>query len=299
VVVATIVVGAVDLLWLGAVLGPRLPAANDEYWRAQVYLPVHPIEAVRILWDRLGWTLRPALGVWGFPVGMVCLAAAAALPGRRVTGMVLALLVVEVAVLSVRGIVAVSQPRILIFLTTTLGAFAGAAIAAVVVRAAASRMLAPVAAVGLALLIHDFVRSHAWRALPRQHVLEDAGPLVREFERDAQPTDVLLLHQATLFIYGYYQRATPVLDPMGLRLSVGYVPRLTDPRVKLVNDADVAPRAAEALARSPRVWFVGSRIGMPRERRIREALAGVATPVGEQRRPGALLLVLGPPAHGG
>ena len=97
--------------------------------------------------------------------------------------------------------------------------------------------------------------------------MEDAGPLVQEFERDRQPGDVLLLHLATLFIYGYYQRATR-LDRMPL--SVGYVPRLADPQVWLVDDPDVAKRAAEALARTSRVWFVGSRLRAAREKGIRE-----------------------------
>lgn len=179
--VATALVGAVDLLSYATVLGPRLPGAHDEYWRSQVYLPAQPVEAARILWERVGWTLRPALGVWGFAAGMLCLATAAALPGRRLTGLVLALLVGEIALLSMRGIVAVSQPRILIFLTTTLGAFAGAAVASLLVGAAASPALAPVAALGFALLLHDYVRAHPWRALARATQVEDAGPLVREF----------------------------------------------------------------------------------------------------------------------
>ena len=296
-VLATTVVGVVDLLHYRLVLGPRLPSALDEYWGAQIYLPLHPTDAAPILWARLRWTLGPALGQYAFPAGMACLAVASTLPSQRTTGLLLALLVLELAVLSMLGVVAVSQPRILIFLTTTLGAFAGAAMALLLVRAAASRILAPVAAVGLAFLAHDFVRAHAWHALSRSTQVEDAGPLVREFERERQPTDVLLLHQTTLFIYGYYQAATPVL--LRMPLSVGYVPRLADPRVVLVNDPDVEARAREALERSPRVWLVASRLRPPREKRIRDSVARVASPVLERRRPGALLMLLGRRPAGG
>ena len=288
---AAALVGLCAFAFYRLLLGPRLPSTLDAYWGAQVYLSANPLDAARVLWDRLGWALRPALGLRGFPLAMLGLAAAATFPGRRVTGLALAFLVLEVAVLSMLGVVAVSQPRILLFLTTTLGAFAGAAVGLLIVRAAASRLLMPAAAVGLVFLVHDFTRAHAWRALLGSSHVEDAGPLVREIERDRQPADVVLLHQATLFIYGYYQHATPVLDRMPL--SVGYVPRRPDPGVLLVNDRDAVMQAGAALARSPRVWFIASRLRSSREKRLREGLLRVGSPLQERRRRGAWLLLLG------
>ena len=121
-------------------------------------------------------------------------------------------------------------------------------------------------------------------------LVEDAGPLVRDFEREAGPDDVLLLHQKTLFIYAFYQARTPVLDRWAL--SVGYLPRMSDPRVTLVNDGTVGERARAALARTPRVWFIGSRFRMPQEQLVRAALDPIATTVRERRRRGALGLIL-------
>jgi len=285
----TAVVGIANAVVYRALLAPRLPAVTDAYWAAQVYLPPNPLAAARIIWERLGWTLRASLGAAGFPVGMVALALASLRPRTRPTGLVLALLLAELAVLSMLHVVAVSQPRILLFLTSALGAFAGAAIAALVVRADGPAMRI-VAGLAFALLVVDFARVHAWRTLAHATQLEDAGPLVREFERDAGPNDALLLHERSLFVYGFYQRATPVLDPMPL--SVGYLPRVTDPRVTVVNDLTVAERARAAFARTPRVWFVGSRLRPLQEGGIRAALEPLATTVREQRRPGAIGLRL-------
>ena len=293
-VVATAVVGVWDLLYYRSLVAPHLPstlAGVDPYWGAQVYLPARPLDAVAILWERLRWALGPALGSYGFPIAMLCLCVAALRPRRGVAAIAMLLLVAEVALLSMLHRIAVSQPRILIFLTSALAAFGAAAVAAFLVRATARVATAIVAAAVLAILIHGFVASHSWRTLARATRVEDAGRLVRVLERQLQPTDVVLLHQATLFIYGYYQGATPVLDAMP-SLSVGWVPRLTDRRVVLVNDPNLPEQARRALRASPRVWFLASRIRFGREKRIRTVLTQLGTIVVDRRRPGALLLRL-------
>ena len=293
-VLATAIVGAWDLAYFLGLMAPRLPstvAALDPYWGRQVYLPTRPVEAAGILWERLRWALEPALGRYGYPVAMLCLGAAALRPRRGVAAMVLVLLVVELSILSMLHQIAVSQPRILLFLTATLGAFGAAAIATFILRAMAHLVTAAVAAIGLALLGSGFVASHPWRALVHHIYIEDAGRLIREVERERQPTDVVLLHQATLFIYGFYQQATPVLDAMPT-VSTGYLPRLADPHVVMVNDSNLPERARAAMRASPRVWFLASRLRSGREKRNREFLSSLGTIVIDHRRPGAFLLLL-------
>ena len=290
VVVATAIVGVTDALFYGIVMAPRMPGDTDWYWSKQTYLPADPIAAATIAWLHLGLSLQPALGWVGFPLGMAALALVSVRPRGRPTVLVLALLLAELGVLSMLGRVAVSQPRILMFLTTALGAFAGAAIATVLVSVATRPPGRVAAAVAFALLVSDFSRAHRWRMLPHATQIEDAGPLVREFEREAGPDDVLLLHQKSLFIYGYYQARTPILIP--LWISVGYVPRVVDPRVTVVNDRTIGESAAAALVRAPRVWFIGSRLHPPGERSVRATLDPLATTVRERRRPGALGLLL-------
>jgi hypothetical protein len=292
--VATIVVGLWDALSYRVLIAPRLPSVFDAYWGAQVHLPTDLRAAAPLLWERLGWALVPALGPRGFALGMACVLLACLAPRARVAMVALVLLVVELAGLSMLHRFPVSQPRILIFVTTALAAFGAAAIALVVARAFARPVPAVLAGVLAVLVVRDFAGAHTWRALPRTMAVEDAGPLVRLVERDRLPTDVVLEHQSTLFIYAYYQRATPILDPLP-SISVGWVPRRPDARVVLVNDDDVETQARAALATGARVWLLASRLRAPREKRVRDVFASLGPPARDERRPGAFLLMAARP----
>jgi hypothetical protein len=293
-VAAAVVVGLWDAAYYRVLVAPRLPGPADAYWGAQAYVPVDLGPAARLVWERLGWALVPALGPAGYAAAMICLACACLVRRTRAAALALVLLVVEIAALSMLHLLAVSQPRILVFVTTALAAFGAAAVALVVVRAWIRPSVAAVAALGLALLGRDFARAHPWRTLPHVMRVEDAGPLVEEVERERVATDTVLLHQSTLFIFAYYQRATPVLDPLP-SISVGYVPRLPDARIVLVNDDNLDERARAAFRTSGRVWFLASRLRPPREARVRAILAARAVPALDHRRPGAFLLLLVPP----
>jgi hypothetical protein len=295
--VTALVVGLWDATYYGVLVAPRLPTAADAYWNAQAYVPARPAEAARVVWDRFGWTLRPALGGAGYAVAMTALALACAVPRLRVAAAAVLLLVAEIAVLSMLRFVAIGQPRILIFLTTALAAFGAAAVGAFVVRACARPLAAAVATLGLGLLVYDFVGVHRWPTLGQIVMVEDAGPLVRMLARERRPEDTVLLHQSTMFIFAYYDPPTPVLDALR-DISVGYVPRVPDARVVLVNDQTVVERAATALRTSPRVWFLASRVRELRERRIREQLARLGPTTLDRRRPGAFLLALSRPPPG-
>jgi hypothetical protein len=273
-------------------VAPRLPAAADPYWRMQEYLPVGP-GAARIGWGRLAGNLGPMLGWSASIVAIGCLVAGCVQRRQRLVATALVLLVAELAGLSMARLVPVSQPRILLFLTTALGAFGAAAVGSVVVRAWTRPVLGVVATVALLLLARDFVRAHPWRALGRGVFVEDAGPLVRLVERERRANDRVLLHVKTLFIYGYYQRAVPVLDPSRL-VSTGWVPRLADPRVWLIDERMLAAKAARAFKPGTRAWLLASRQRREDELRLRAVLARFGTTVREDRRRGAFLLLLEP-----
>lgn len=293
-----VVVSGVIGLWDGGyyflLVAPRLPAASDAYWRLQEYLPVS-LDAARIGWGRLAWTVAPMLGgASALVVASVCLAAGCIQRRQCVVAAALVLLLVEIAALSMAGLVPVSQPRILLFLTTALGVFGAAAIGSLVVRAWTRPALGVLATAALVLLARDFVRAHPWRTMGRGVFVEDAGPLVRLVEGQRRPDDAVLLHTKTLFIYGFYQRAVPVLDRFP-GVSTGYLPRLTDPRVVLVEERTLAANAERALRSGGRAWLLASRLRREDEMRLRRLLERFGPTVREERRRGAFMVLVEPP----
>jgi hypothetical protein len=66
------------------------------------------------------------------------------------------------------------------------------------------------------------------------------------------------VHEKAAFVFGYSQRATPVLVRLPI-LSVGYIPAPADAHMTLVGDVDLETRLLAALATRQRVWFVASR----------------------------------------
>jgi hypothetical protein len=293
-------VGLWDAVYYLLLIAPRLPDQTDPYWGMQQYLPVG-LAAARIGWGRLSWTLQPALGAVTLPVALVALVAGCVQRRQRVAATTLVLLVLEIAGLSMCGLMPVSQPRILLFLTTTLAAFAAAALGGLVARAWTRPALGLGATIALAILASDFVAAHQWRQLRRQRFVEDAGPLVRLEEEQRRGDEGLLLHAKTFFIYGYYQRAVPRLMP-ARGVSTRYLPRFADPTIVPVDGRTLAERGEAALRTHPRAWLLASRLGRADEVALRRVLARFGTIVRENRRRGAFLLLIesrtGTPAPG-
>jgi len=286
VLVMAAVVGLWDAVYYLLLIAPRLPGRTDPYWGMQQYLPV-ALVAARIGWGRLSWILRPALGAVTLPVALIALVAGCVQRRQRVAATTLVLLVLEIAALSMCGLMPVSQPRILLFLTTTLAAYAAAALGGLVARAWTRPALGVGATIVLAILASDFVAAHPWRQL----FVEDAGPLVRLEEEQRRGDEVLLLHAKTFFIYGYYQRAVPRLVP-ARGVSTGYLPRFADPTIVPVDGRTIAERAEAALRTHPRAWLLAARLGRADEASLRRVLARFGTVVREDRRPSAFLLVI-------
>lgn len=284
------VVGLWDAGYYALLVAPRLPEVGDPYWRMQVYLPVAP-GAVQIVWERLAWTLRPALGPSTLVVSLAALVAGCFQRRQRVVATALVLLVLEIVGLSMLGRVPVSQPRILLFLTSTLAAFAAAAVGGLVARAWTRPALGVVATIALAVLARDFVAAHPWRQLSRNLFVEDVGSLVRLAEEQRRSDDVLLLHTKTFFIYGYYQRAVPQLVP-ARGVSTGYLPRLSDPAVVLVEERTLPARLEAASRTHRRAWLLASRLRRQDELRLSRVLARFGRIVHEERRRGAFLLLV-------
>jgi hypothetical protein len=290
VAIAAAGVGVCAGLFFWLVVFPRMPPASNEYWGRQVYVPIAR-DALAVAWRGIAWTLTRALGAPLAPLALVCLALTAVSRRARVAAAVLVFLVLETIGLSMLRIVTVSQPRILLFLTTALVTLAAASVGLAVVRAWHRPIAGIVAVAALALVVYDFARTRAWRELGRPMSLEDAGPLVRRIEKERRPGDVVLVHRGTGFVFAFYQTATPVLVPSKV-VAVGYVPSPPDPSVTFVDDREVEARARAAMDRGARVWFVASRLRAPRERRMREALARVGAATLHARRHSAFLLLV-------
>ncbi|HWP66584.1 MAG TPA: glycosyltransferase family 39 protein [Candidatus Limnocylindria bacterium] len=269
---------------------PRLPSATDPYWSTQQYLPF-AWSALEAGWTRLAWSLRPALGATTTIVALAALATGCLVRRQRVVAVALVLLLLEIAGLSLLGVVPVSQPRVLLFLTTSLAAFAAAAVGGLVARAWRRPLLGVAATIALALLAVDFARAHPWRRSIRPLFVEDAGPLVRLMEQQRRPGDVVLLHLKTIFIHAYYQRAVPRLVP-ARDVSTGFLP-VRAPSTRLVKESTVAAEIAAARVAHRRAWLVASRLRREEELRLRRKIrGGGAAVVREERRPGAFLLLL-------
>jgi hypothetical protein len=286
VLLGALAVGAWYAVYHWLAIAPRLPVASNPYWHRQTYLPPS-IDAAAVLWKHLSWPLARALGWWGIVAAGICLMLGIASPRRRVATLALLLLVVEVAGLSMLRRVPVSQSRLLLFLTTAFVVYGTAAVVSVVVRAWARPALGVVATAALALLGRDFVRAHPWRTriVP---ALEDAGPLVRLVERERRDAP-LILHGKTMYVFAYYADAAPVADRLPT-VAVGWVPRIADPSIRLVNDRTLAAAAKQTLASSPRAWLLASRLGTAGEKRLLGVASTVGTIARTHRRRGALLL---------
>jgi hypothetical protein len=287
---ASVVIGVWDVVYYGVVMAPRLPVVADRYWARQLYLPA-TLHAAEVAWGRLSWTLTPSLGVSGVVAGTLCLALGCIGSRQRIAALAVVLLVLELMGFSMARLLPFNQPRIFLFLTSAITAYAAAALAAVVVRARSRPALGVMAACGLAVVAWGFVRVHPWPRLGQSLHVEDAGPLVRTIERGRTADDLVLLHQKSLYIFAYYQRAIPVLAPLPT-VAIRYVPRLEDDRIVLVNDTNLVAKLTQALQTEARVWLLLGRLRPAAEQNVRKQLAPFGAFAHEERRRGALLLRL-------
>lgn len=292
VVAATAVVAVWDAAFYRLAMAPRLSASLDAYWQESAPRPAGLFDAVVAVVGNL----RAELGVtWSAPamaVALACLVAFVVVRrGQRATGLALALLPLELAVLALRRPVPLGEPRLMLFVLTVLSVCMAAAMAAVLVRLAARRTLAPVAAIILVALAADVAVSRDWGTLGRATDVEDTGRLVEFLATASARGDGVLVYERSVFVYAYYSPATPVLVPSPFT-TVGYVPRLDDPNLVVVRSDDVVAATAQVFASRARVWFVGSRFKGDDETRIRSALGAHGHTILELRRPRALLLLV-------
>jgi hypothetical protein len=278
-----------DVAWVQGLVAPHLNAALTEYW-ADAYVPTSIDRAVPFVLHALGRMATPTWGPFGLGVVLVTLVVATAVsPEVRLTGVGIGLLLVELAVLSARRLVPFEAPRVMLFALTLLNVHLATGLALALETAWRRVPLRPLAVLVLAVVVADLARGHDWTTLGRAAQIEDLGPLVRTVEDERRPDDGVLLYQRSVFVWAYYQTPTPVLVPAPN--SVGYAPRLDDPRIVLVQGAD-ATRAVARVSIHPRIWFLGSRFREGDEVVIRRALATRGRVVREVTRPRALLLLV-------
>ena len=285
-VAATAVVGLGIGLWYALVIAPRIVPAMQGY-----FITGGPTSVAGVAvhaWGELRTYVGDMLGDRGFLAGVAALAVACVLhPPMRPIALALVLLLVEMIGLGQARLVPWSYPRVLLFLYATVGVVLATAVGHLAARAGRDGRVAPIAAAAVLLLVADAAMRHDWRRLADVPRIEDAGALVRQVEAERTPEDVLLVYGRTRYIYAYYQRAVPVLDPAPV--AVGWLPRLSDPRVHVVDRTNVLDARERTHADAASVWFVGSRLDR-NEAFITTALTRGRTVDRRVVRPDALLL---------
>jgi hypothetical protein len=245
--------------WFTVMVAPHLSPAVQEFWRGY-YIPHRSFAAAaRFAYDVLDQGLGDALGRWGWRVGLAACVLASILHSTfRPAGLALGLLTAELLALGLADRFPWAL-RVMLFYVATALVVLASAIADVVRAASLKRALIGPAMVALVLVVADAVRQHDWRRLADPARVEDVGPLIRTMEAERGPDDVVLIYGRTAFVYAYYQRAAPVLDPAPN--AAGWQPRITDPRVAFVDRTDFDAAVQRAFAAGSPVWFVGSRLG--------------------------------------
>jgi hypothetical protein len=285
------VVGTWDAIAYRALVGPRLSGALDAYWVGVAPVAPNLAEAFTRVVKAFFSQLASAWGMWGGAIALACLPAIAFLRREAPIAVVgLMLLVAELAVLAYLRPFPAHVPRVTLFALTAINVYAAAAVAAIVLALWRHPRARPALPLGLALLAYSAATQRAWTRLGDVSTPEDLGPLVRIAEDARTPQDRLLLYGRSTYVYAYYRDAPPVLDPAPN--TVGFVPRLDDSRLTVVDGATVDAAIAAALGSGARVWMLGSRFYAADESRFRNAAAAHGRILREERRMRALLLLV-------
>jgi hypothetical protein len=289
-VVAGVLVALWDLTWFTLVIHPWLTPALHEFWQGH-YAPSGSIAALGAFAgsaaDRL---LAPALGPYGVALALGGLVVLFATRDGRWAAVALLLLLAQLVVLSAAERFPLDVPRTALFVTTMLLVSTGAAAARAVVWGWQRAALRPLAATAAIVLVGLVARGH-WMPASVQVRPEDLGPLVHIMERDRRAGDRILLYARSLFVWGYYRTATPVLVP-NPALANGFVVAVDDPDVVVVAPGDIAGPVARATSGASRLWLVGSRFATGDDQRLRAALAHAGRIVQEEHGERALLLLI-------
>ena len=289
---ATIVVGLFDVAAYALLVAPHLSTALTAYFEGK-YVPAGSVgEAGAYVFAQLDKHLGNALGPFGWMVALGVMLVASVLDRRvRPLGLAVLGLAAEVVVLSRQRIVPFGEPRVLVFLYATLVVGAAASVGTAAVRLSERRGIVPLLAAVLIVLVADAARHKSWRELGATPFVEDAGPLIRLLEASRGRDDRVLVYGRSHYTFAYYANATPVLEPAP-GTTIGYRPRLDDPRIVLIEAIDADQRVREAFANSERGWFLGSRVLQGDTIRLNFALSRYAQVVRTERRQNASLLEL-------
>lgn len=289
---AGLAVGLWDAAWFRLLIAPHLLPSVIGYWEG-TYVPSTSIgAALRFVGASLAAQLAQTWSAAAIVAALFCLIAVAVGSWeRRTIALALLFLIAELAVLSALRRLPFDEPRVMLFLLTTLGVYGVAAVAAVGVELWRRRMLRPLVALGGCLLVYDLAAHRLWRAPGSPPLVEDVGPLIRVVEEHRAPEDHVLLYGRSTYVYAYYQTATPLVVPEPAT-TVGFRPLFTDPHLTVVGPTDLAAALDAAFAKSPQVWFIGSRFHPGDEYRMLAVLMARGTLVVATRRPNAVLLAL-------
>lgn len=291
IVLAGVVVALWDVAWFASFMRSWLQPMQG-YWSSHAAPLAHPAALLAFTHQSFALLLGPGLGVDGSWLTLGGLVVLLAWPGARWAGLALLLLAAELIVLSVTGSFPLDVQRTGLFVSTVFQVTTAAAAGALAARLWSSRPLRPVAIALLLLFGFAILRDHEWP--PYEQVrAEELGPLVQRMERERQAGDHILLYQASLFVWGYYQARTPTLEASEALAGL-FMVRVEDPDVTLLRSDDADEAIAHAFTGARRVWFLGSRFRPGDEALIRSRLATRGRIVREDHGERALLLLLEP-----
>jgi hypothetical protein len=291
--VAALVAGACLAGWYLAMMRPWLNPSIHEYY-AEAYLPPADV-ATTLRLVRIGFKqlLVPCLGPLGPWIALAALMLLLGVPRARLVAIVLLLTAVEIVIASRLQIVPLGIARTTLYFTTAVLVAVGAAVADVAVALWRRPALRPIAVLGLGLLAVAIGWGRPWTTMAAFERPEDVGPLVQRIERERQKDDRILLYRRSAFVWSYYQTPTPVLAPSDV-MTVGYLPRLDDPRIIPMDGVTIDAALDRVLSRGRRIWFVGSRFSGMDEQRILSSIRSRTTVDEVARRERAVLVRASP-----
>jgi hypothetical protein len=262
--------------------------AMHAFWTSH-YLPTDIRGALAGAVEGFRTILAPGLGPWAVELSIAGMALLMLARSARPATLAVVLVAGEMVLLAVFQLLPIGVARTSLFLTNAILVMVGAAAARCVVALWHHRSLRPTAPIAVLAFGAMVLHGHPWATMAKVQAPEDLGPLVKAVEAGRRPGDRILVYDRSPYVWSYYQRATPVVQPFD-RVSVGFFPVLEDPDVALVDGDTIHGAIGDALATGRTVWFVGSRFLGSDRAQIRTEIRSRMRVVDEQRRKHALML---------
>jgi hypothetical protein len=256
-------------------------------WHAPYFAPADSVGVfLAFSRDWIVGTVAGPLGIVGSLLAIVLLPFAGR-AGPVLAGIV-ALLAIEMLALGALEKYPIVETRVVAFYLVVVAVSGATALAWTGVRLATSTSGRAVVLIAALAITADLARRRDFAHIGQQPSAEDLGPLVRTMLAERGADERVLVYDRSSYVYAYYAEDPPVLVPVPQN-SIGYVPQIAS--ATLVAGHELRARIVEALAASPRVWVLASRVRPGDEQLVGRALAA-GTTLRRETRARAFLVVL-------